>query len=40
MAQVTFERVSKIYPDGTRAVNDVNLEIRDGEFLELVGPSG
>jgi multiple sugar transport system ATP-binding protein len=40
MAQVAFERVSKIYPDGTRAVNDVNLEIRDGEFMVLVGPSG
>ncbi|HZT15091.1 MAG TPA: sn-glycerol-3-phosphate ABC transporter ATP-binding protein UgpC [Gaiellaceae bacterium] len=40
MAQVAFERVSKIYPDGTRAVNDMNLEIRDGEFMVLVGPSG
>src|SRR5918911_335806 len=40
MAQVAFERVSKIYPDGTRAVNDVNLDIRDGEFMVLVGPSG
>ncbi len=40
MAQVAFDRVSKIYPDGTRAVNDVNLEIRDGEFMVLVGPSG
>jgi multiple sugar transport system ATP-binding protein len=40
MAQVAFERVSKIYPDGTRAVNDVNLEIHDGEFMVLVGPSG
>jgi multiple sugar transport system ATP-binding protein len=40
MAQVEFERVSKIYPDGTRAVNDVNLDIRDGEFMVLVGPSG
>src|SRR5437763_4018482 len=40
MAQVAFERVSKIYPDGTRAVNDVNLEIDDGEFMVLVGPSG
>ena len=27
-------------PDGTRAVNDLNLEIEDGEFLVLVGPSG
>jgi multiple sugar transport system ATP-binding protein len=40
MAQVLFERVSKVYPDGTRAVNDVNLDIRDGEFMVLVGPSG
>ncbi len=40
MAQVAFERVSKIYPDGTRAVNDINLEIQDGEFMVLVGPSG
>jgi multiple sugar transport system ATP-binding protein len=40
MAEVAFERVSKIYPDGTRAVNDINLEIRDGEFMVLVGPSG
>src|SRR5947207_2666368 len=40
MAQVEFERVSKIYPDGTRALNDVNLDIRDGEFMVLVGPSG
>jgi multiple sugar transport system ATP-binding protein len=40
MAQVEFERVSKIYPDGTRAVHDVNLDIEDGEFMVLVGPSG
>jgi multiple sugar transport system ATP-binding protein len=40
MAQVAFERVSKIYPDGTRAVNDMNLDIVDGEFMVLVGPSG
>ncbi len=40
MADVRFEQVSKIYPDGTRAVNDLNLEIEDGEFMVLVGPSG
>ena len=40
VAGVTFQGVSKIYPDGTRAVNDLNLEIDDGEFMVLVGPSG
>src|ERR1700760_3042844 len=40
MAQVSFDRVSKIYPDGTRAVNQITLDIRDGEFMVLVGPSG
>src|SRR5215204_5453049 len=40
MAGVTFQGVSKIYPDGTRAVNDLNLDVQDGEFLVLVGPSG
>jgi multiple sugar transport system ATP-binding protein len=40
MAEVAFENVSKIYPDGTRAVNDINLDIRDGEFMVFVGPSG
>ena len=40
MAEVTFDDVAKIYPDGTRAVNDLDLEIADGEFMVLVGPSG
>jgi multiple sugar transport system ATP-binding protein len=40
MAGVTFEGVGKVYPDGTRAVSDVDLEIHDGEFMVLVGPSG
>jgi multiple sugar transport system ATP-binding protein len=40
MAEVVFEDVAKIYADGTRAVNDINLEIKDGEFMVLVGPSG
>jgi len=35
-----MEDLGKIYPDGTRAVGDVDLTIRDGEFLVLVGPSG
>jgi multiple sugar transport system ATP-binding protein len=40
MAGVTFDDVSKIYPDGTRAVYSMDLEIEDGEFMVLVGPSG
>ncbi len=40
MANITMEGLGKIYPDGTRAVGDVDLEIHDGEFLVLVGPSG
>jgi multiple sugar transport system ATP-binding protein len=40
MAGVVFEDVAKIYPDGTRAVNDLDLTIEDGEFMVLVGPSG
>ncbi len=40
VASITLEELGKIYPDGTRAVGDVNLTIEDGEFLVLVGPSG
>jgi multiple sugar transport system ATP-binding protein len=40
VAEVTFENVGKIYPDGTRAVSDMDLAIEDGEFMVLVGPSG
>src|SRR5213595_1738586 len=40
MAGVAFEHVAKVYPDGTRAVDDLTLEIRDGEFVVIVGPSG
>ena len=40
MAPVTFERVEKVYPDGTRAVAGLTLEVKDGEFMVLVGPSG
>ena len=39
MATVTFEDVTKKYGDVT-AVDDLNLEIQDGEFMVLVGPSG
>ncbi len=40
MAGVAFDGVSKIYADGTRAVDGLDLEIQDGEFMVLVGPSG
>jgi len=40
MAQVQLENISKIYRGGVKAVNDVNLTVKDKEFLVLVGPSG
>jgi multiple sugar transport system ATP-binding protein len=40
VAEVTFSGVGKVYPDGHRAVQDLDLEISDGEFMVLVGPSG
>jgi len=40
MARIAFEHVSKNYSGDALAVNDLNLEINDGEFLVLVGPSG
>jgi multiple sugar transport system ATP-binding protein len=40
VAPITFDHVAKIYSDGTRAIDDLDLEIADGEFMVLVGPSG
>ena len=41
MASVTFDNATRLYPGGTRpAVDKINIEIADGEFLVLVGPSG
>jgi len=40
MAGVTFDRVTKTYADGTTAVNALDLDVEDGEFMVLVGPSG
>jgi multiple sugar transport system ATP-binding protein len=40
MAEITLEKLTKVYGDGTRAVSDLDLEILDGEFVVLVGPSG
>ena len=40
MGAIKIQDVGKIYPNGTRALEDVNIEINDGEFVVLVGPSG
>jgi multiple sugar transport system ATP-binding protein len=40
LAEVTFDHVSKVYGDGTRAVSSLQLDVADGEFMVLVGPSG
>ena len=40
MAEIAFERVSKVFGDGTRAVSNLDLDVGDGEFMVLVGPSG
>ncbi|MET9534854.1 MULTISPECIES: betaine/proline/choline family ABC transporter ATP-binding protein [unclassified Streptomyces] len=37
---IEFERVGKVYPDGTAAVNDLSFEVAEGELVTLVGPSG
>jgi len=40
VASITLEHVEKVYPNGHVAVRDLNLAIRHGELLALVGPSG
>ena len=40
MADVKFDEIDKVYDNGVRAVDDLSLDIPDGEFLVLVGPSG
>lgn len=40
MAQVRLRGIEKVYPNGFKAVNGVDLDIHDGEFMVFVGPSG
>ncbi len=40
MAEISFDQVTKVYPDGTEAVSAVDLAIEDGALMVLVGPSG
>ena len=37
---IRLENVSKIYPDGTKAVDDISLEVNEGEICVFLGPSG
>ncbi|HEX7065823.1 MAG TPA: betaine/proline/choline family ABC transporter ATP-binding protein [Bacillales bacterium] len=37
---ITFENVSKKYPDGTEALKEISFRVREGELLTLIGPSG
>src|SRR5579885_2614561 len=40
VAAIELEQLTKVYPDGTRAVQGLDLEVADGEFVVFVGPSG
>jgi multiple sugar transport system ATP-binding protein len=40
VAEIELDQLTKVYPDGTRAVRELDLTIGDGEFVVLVGPSG
>jgi multiple sugar transport system ATP-binding protein len=40
MGQIVLDHVTKIYPGGVKGIDDLSLDIADGEFMVLVGPSG
>ena len=40
MAEIILDHITKRFPDGAIGVNDISLEVPDGEFIILVGPSG
>jgi multiple sugar transport system ATP-binding protein len=40
MAQIVLDHVDKVYQGGVKALDDLNLDVKEGEFMVLVGPSG
>ena len=40
MSSLSLKKVEKIYPGGIQAIQSMNFDIKDGEFIVLVGPSG
>jgi multiple sugar transport system ATP-binding protein len=40
MAAITLEKLAKVYPGGVRALDGLDLDVAEGEFVVLVGPSG
>src|SRR5581483_4952443 len=40
VAEIQLERLTKVYPDGTQAVSELDLDVADGELVVFVGPSG
>ncbi|MEP3049035.1 MAG: ABC transporter ATP-binding protein [Roseibium sp.] len=40
MSAISLNNISKVFPNGTRALDGLNLDVRQGEFLSLLGPSG
>src|SRR5271167_3470375 len=40
VATISLDNVTKVYPNGLKAVDQLSLDVADGEFMVLVGPSG
>ena len=40
MARIALDHVEKVYAGGVKALDDLNLEVKEGEFMVFVGPSG
>ncbi|MGB8195398.1 MAG: sn-glycerol-3-phosphate ABC transporter ATP-binding protein UgpC [Acidimicrobiales bacterium] len=40
MAQISLDKITKVYPNGFEAVHSLDLDVAEGEFMVLVGPSG